>query len=123
MTAEWVLNNYDENRARRLLGRLPNNLRSGPYIISVLHPLKATLSPRDHFLFQNLSSPTITDDLAYKWVQQFQSQALQQAFWKPSVMTSFVLTMRDQVGALAVQIPDAKQGLATWIGWISPGKH
>lgn len=123
LTADWVLNNYDENRARLLLGRLPNNLHRGPYIVSVLHPLKTTLSSSDHFLFQNLSSPTITDDLAYAWVQQFQSQALQEAFWKPSMMTSFVLTMRDQVGALTVQIPDAKQGLATWIQWIAPGKH
>jgi hypothetical protein len=95
----------------------------GPYIISVLHPLRATLSSRDHFLFQDLSSPTITDDLAYAWVQQFRSQGLKQAFWEPSLMTSFVLTMRDEVGALAVQIPDAKQGLAMWIRWIAPEKH
>jgi hypothetical protein len=123
VTAEWVLDHYDVARARILLARVPKSLRSGPYIVSVLHPLRANLAVGEHCLFQNLSSPSITDDLAYQWIQLFQSQASQQEFWKPNMMASFTLGVRDQIGSLADKIPAAKAGLALWVQWISPKAH
>jgi hypothetical protein len=123
VTADWVLDHYDVARARILLARVPKSLHGGPYIISALHPLRANLAVGEHCLFQDLSSPSITDDLAYQWIQLFQSQASRQEFWKPNMMASFTLGVRDQIGSLADKIPAAKAGLALWIQWISPKAH
>jgi hypothetical protein len=123
VTAEWVLDHYDVVRARILLARVPKSLHGGPYIVSTLRPLRANLTVGEHCLFQDLSSPSITDDLAYQWIQLFQSQASQQEFWKPNMMASFTLGVRDQIGSLADKIPAAKAGLALWIQWISPKAH
>lgn len=123
VTADWVLDHYDVARARILLARVPKSLHGGPYIVSTLHPLRANLAVGEHCLFQNLSSPTITDDLAYQWIQLFQSQAAQKDFSKPNTMANFTLNVRDQIGSLADKIPAAKAGLALWIQWISPKAH
>jgi len=123
VTADWVLDHYDVARARILLARVPKSPHGGPYIVSALRPLRANLAAGEHCLFQDLSSPSITDDLAYQWIQLFQSQAAQQEFWKPNMMASFTLTVRDQIGSLADKIPAAKAGLALWIQWISPKAH
>lgn len=123
VTADWVLDHYDVARARILLSRVPKSLHGGPYIVSTLHPLRANLAVGEHCLFQNLSSPTITDDLAYQWIQLFQSQASQKDFSKPNTMANFTLNVRDQIGSLADKIPAAKAGMALWIQWISPKAH
>jgi hypothetical protein len=123
VTAEWVLDNYDVNRARLLLNRVPENLNQGPYIISSLHPLRSELSPSDHILFQNLSSPSITDDIAYQWVRLFQDQALRQEFWRADMMADFVLGMRTKVSLVAGILPPTIDGLAIWIKWFSPSAH
>jgi hypothetical protein len=121
-TAAWVLDHYDVVRARILLERVPRtrNHPAGPYIISVLRPLQHPLADTDHYLYQDLSSPYISQDLAYKWVQLFQDQTRKQQFWQNLSMTNFVLSIREQVGALAEAIPAAKAGLATWIQWFGP---
>lgn len=123
VTAQWVLDHYDVTRARLLLHRIPKSLHSGPYIVSVLHPLQRPLAASDHVLFQNLSSPAITDELAAGWIQQFQIQASKQQFWRSNMMMSFVLNVRGQVGQLAQDIPSAKAGLATWIQWFPVPGH
>lgn len=123
VTAEWVLDHYDVTRARLLLHRIPKSLHSGPYIVSMLHPLQTRLAASDHVLFQDLSSPAITNELAAAWIRQFQVQASKQQFWRPNMMTNFVLDVRGQVAELAVDIPSARTGLASWIQWYSPPGH
>ncbi len=121
-TADWVVYHYDLARAHVLLANLGRKYQSGPYIVSTLAPLTPGLPSDAHYLFQNLSSRVVTPELAQGWIKQFQDQAQSQQFWKADKMRDFVLTLRAQVAKLAVQIPDARRGLATWISWLSPPK-
>lgn len=70
-----------------------------------------------------VTSPYVSQDLAYKWVQLFQDQATRQQFWQDQTMADFVLSVREQVGALAETIPAARAGLAMWIQWFGPATH
>jgi len=122
-SAEWILDHYDLVRARALLRKLPRSYRSGPYIISTLAPLSVGLSTNAHYLFQNLSARLVSLELADAWIRQFQDQAQAQEFWEADKMRSFVLSLRATVSELAVNIPQARTGVATWIAWLSPPKH
>lgn len=121
-TPDWVVDHYDYARAHVLLEHLGRKHRSGPYIVSTLAPLTPGLPSDAHYLFQNLSSRVVPTELAEAWIQQFQDQAQSQQFWEPDKMRTFVLHLRAQVAKLAVDIPDARKGLATWISWLSPPK-
>jgi hypothetical protein len=121
-SAAWILDHYDIARARILLAKLPRHYRSGPYIVSSLIRLSHGLPPDGHYLFQNLSSRLVSPDLADAWVRQFQEQVQTQEYWQPNEIRTFVLSLRAKVADLAVDIPQARAGLATWIGWLSPPK-
>lgn len=117
-SADWVLLHYDLNHARRLLDQLPHDYESGPYIVSTMKPLSGGLAADSHYLFQDLSAPVVPSVLASAWIRAFQEQAKKQEFWKPDKMQKFVLDLRAEVAELAVEWPDAKNGLTTWIGWL-----
>jgi hypothetical protein len=119
-TAEWILDHYDIARARALLSKLPRRYQSGPYIVSSLVRLSGGLPPEGHYLFQNLSSRAVSADLADAWVRQFQEQVQTQEFWQPNEIRTFVLSLRANIAAVAPDVVQAKQGLATWISWLSP---
>lgn len=122
VSAKWIVDHYDVVRARMLLRKLPRKYESGPYIVSTVRPLGAGLSATDHYLFQNLSAPVITPELADAWIRNFQDMATDKEFWKPPVMRDFALNLRSMVAELAQDIPSARKGVATWIGWLSPPK-
>jgi hypothetical protein len=122
-SAEWIFDHYDLVRSRALLRKLPRSYRSGPYIVSTLAPLSLGLPVNAHYLFQNLSARVVSLELADAWIRQFQDEAQDQEFWEPDKMRSFVLSLRVTVSELAVNIPEARAGLATWINWLSPPKH
>lgn len=119
-TADWILDHYDTNRAQILLGRVNRRYKSGPYIVSTLTPLNAPLPQDSHFLFQDLSARVVPPEVAAKWIAKFQDQASSQDFSKSDKVTDFILTLRTTVAALAIDIPNAQKGVATWIQWISP---
>jgi hypothetical protein len=121
-TPDWVVDHYDYARAHVLLGHLGRKHPSGPYIVSTLAPLTPGLPLDAHYLFQDLSSRVVPNELAEAWIKQFQDQAESQQFWEPDRMRTFVLQLRAQVAKLAIDVPDARKGLATWISWLSPPK-
>jgi hypothetical protein len=121
-TADWILDHYDIARARLLLAKLPRHFRSGPYIVSSLLRLSHGLPPDGGYLFQNLSSRIVSLDLANAWVREFQEEVQTQQSWQPNEIRKFVLSLRAKVAELAVDIPSARAGLATWISWLSPPK-
>jgi hypothetical protein len=119
--ADWVITHYDTQRSKALLMQLERythkQYRTGPYIISTLHPLSAGLpSPP---LFQNLSASYMSKDLAIAWIRAFQNQAMSQQFWKADAMQTFALNLRSTVETAAATIQPAILGVQTFKGWIA----
>jgi len=113
--AEWILKHYDYPRARALLRTLPDNHRTGPYIISFLKPLgKNPLTPP--YLYINIS--TVPLDLVNIWMKYFQDQASQEQYWDEKAVNLLVLKLRTSIGVAADGLTDGEKALVDWVAWI-----
>ena len=103
----WVLDNYDYDRATVLLTYLPEKYKrhQGPYLVSHTTPLAAESTGQ--FLYQDLS--VVNERLATAWIQHFLDQASQEHFWETNKAEDFALGLRNFVADAA---PDM---------WVQPG--
>lgn len=116
--AEWVLKQYDFERARVLLKGLPGDLREGPYIVSFLKPPKWNGSPQSRpYLYQDQSA--VPPHLVSLWAKEFLNQAAQEQFWQDRTAIQLVLKLRTAIGIMAAALPDPKKSLVNWIAWVS----
>ena len=115
--AEWVLKQYDYERARVLLRGLPGGQREGPYIVSFLKPPTWSGSPARPYLYQDQSS--VPPHLVSLWTKEFLNQAAQEQFWQERTVVQLVLKLRTAIGILAVALPQPKKPLDHWITWVS----
>lgn len=114
--AEWMLKQYDYERARVLLKDLSGTHREGPYFISVLTPPSGnTLSPP--YLRQDQSS--VPPHLVSLWADEFLNQAAQEQFWQERTAAQLVLKLRTSIGILAIGLPEVRKALDDWIAWVS----
>ena len=113
----WVLDNYDYERAMALLVYLPGKYRrhQGPYLVSHITPLAAVST--GEFLYQDLS--VVNDRLATAWVKHFLDRALQERFWETNRAKEFALDLRNFVADTAPDIENIKIAVASWIQIIS----
>lgn len=115
--AEWVLKQYDYERARVLLQALPGDLRDGPYIVSFLKPPRWDGSPPSRpYLYQDQSS--VPPHLVSLWAKEFLNQAAQENFSQERTAVQLALKLRTAVGILALALPDPPKNLAHWIVWV-----
>jgi hypothetical protein len=114
-TAQWIVEHYDYPRARSLLRHLPGAPRGGPYLVSVLAPLRGGAPASGRYLFQDLSG--VPPHLAAAWVKEFLNQAAQERFWDERSGTRLALRLRLLVGILGEGLPEVKKALDTWISW------
>lgn len=115
--AEWILKQYDYERARVLLRGLPGGQREGPYIVSFLKPPTWSGSPARPYLYQDQSS--VPPHLVSLWTKEFLNQAAQEQFWQERTAVQLVLKLRTAIGILAVALPEPKKSLDHWITWVS----
>jgi hypothetical protein len=109
----WVLDNYDYDRATVLLTYLPENYKrhQGPYLVSHTAPLAAESTGQ--FLYQDLS--VVNERLATAWIQHFLDQASQEHFWEANKAEDFALGLRNFVADAAPDIENIKSATALWI--------
>ena len=113
--AELLLDSYDYNKARELLGRLPGTLHEGPYIVSYHEPLSRDgpdLSER--YLLQDLSAVE-PPELIGVWFKEFLYQAAQPAFWEERLTETFALRLRTSIEHLARSVEGLEGALERWI--------
>lgn len=117
-SAEWLLQHYNYERARKLTDNIPpewtsNKLRNGPYIISVLKPLTTGADSDDEFLFQDMSD--VPPHLTALWIKEFKDQVAKEHFWKKDMMKEFALLLRKKIGALSEGLPDIVSNMKKYI--------
>jgi hypothetical protein len=115
--AEWILKQYDYERARTLLRGLPGSQREGPYIVSFLKPPTWSGSPTRPYLYQDQSS--VPPHLVSLWAKEFLNQAAQEQFWQERTAVQLVLKLRTTIGILASALPQTRKSLDHWITWVS----
>ena len=115
--AEWILKQYDYERARTLLRGLPGSQRDGPYIVSFLKPPTWSGSPARPYLYQDQSS--VPPHLVSLWAKEFLNQAAQEQFWQERTAVQLVLKLRTTIGILASALPESSKSLDHWIAWVS----
>ena len=115
--AEWMLKQYDYERARVLLRGLPGTHREGPYIVSLLKPptWNTPLSPP--YLYQDQSS--VPPHLVSLWTKEFLNQAAQEQFWQERTAVQLALKLRTAIGILATALPEVRKALDDWVAWVS----
>jgi hypothetical protein len=86
--AEWLLKQYDYERARVLLKDLAGAQREGPYIVSVLKPPAWNSSLSRPYLFQDQSA--VPPHLISAWTKEFLNQAAQEQFWQERTAVQWV---------------------------------
>jgi hypothetical protein len=80
--ASWIFENYDFERARVLLRELHGSYGKGPFIISVLEPVKVSGddgTKNGRYLFQDLS--LVPNDEIKAWVAAFVEEVKSPRFW------------------------------------------
>jgi hypothetical protein len=109
----WVLDNYDYDRAVVLLTYLPPQYRrhQGPYLVSHAAPLAADSG--GDFLYQDLS--IVNERLATAWIQHFLDRTSQEHFWETNKVEDFALSMRNFVADAAPEIENIRNATASWI--------
>lgn len=114
-SAEWLLENYDYDRARLLLGALKGSHRGGPYIVSTYKPLGGVRELSGQFLYQDLSSTP--PDIVVLWVKEFLTQVEQERFWEERTVMQCILTLRQSIAAAATGFPQVKESVDSLIAW------
>jgi hypothetical protein len=115
--AEWMLKQYDYERARLLLRGLPGSPREGPYIVSFLKPPDWREPPSRPYLYQDQSS--MPPHLASLWMKEFLNQAAQEQFWQERTAAQLALKLRTSLRILATGLPEVRKALDEWIAWSS----
>lgn len=93
---EWAANTlaaYDYATAKLLLNRLGQDLRGGPYLISVLTPLTQASVPA--YLQENLAG--VSPELAWDWIRFFEYLAAQQRSWSEASLRRLGLDVRNVI--------------------------
>jgi Carboxypeptidase regulatory-like domain len=113
----WVLDNYDYERAVVLLAYLPKKYQKhqGPYLVSHATPLAADSA--GDFLYQDLS--IVNEKLATAWIQHFLDRASQEQFWETNKVDDYALALRNFVADTAPEIENIKSAAASWIQTFS----
>lgn len=115
--AEWVLKQYDYERARVLLRGIAGSNREGPYFVSVLKPPSWNNPPSRPYLYQDQSS--VPPHLVSLWAKEFLNQAAQEQFWQERTAAQLALKLRTSIGILAIGLPEVRNALNDWIAWAS----
>ncbi len=97
--SEWILEQYDFDRAKDILKQIPEGQGRGPFILSTTYP---TSIPQWHaraHLLQNLSSiPTSNPNLAYFWVKDFIGLASDPQDWNRNLL-HFTRNVQGQISS------------------------
>jgi hypothetical protein len=109
-SAEWLLEQYDWERARFFLRRLPGDRLGGPYIFSSRQPLSQVGVLQRDYLDQDLS--IVPPELVNAWVREFMLQSAQEQFWNERTGPMLALKVRTIIGVLAAGLPRANQAIA-----------
>lgn len=109
----WVLDNYDYERAVVLLAYLPERYQKhqGPYLVSHSAPLAADAA--GEFLYQDLS--IVNEKLATAWIQHFLDHASQEHYWETNKAEDLAFALRNFVADTAPDIENIRSAVATWI--------
>ena len=113
--SQWILKHYDYERARAIFGRIRRNLYEGPYMVSILHPIKKD-NKVSKYLFMDQS--TVPPHLIHSWMKEFLFQAGQENYWEDRTMRRLVLKIRLVVGVLAIGLPHIRQGVDELVKWV-----
>jgi hypothetical protein len=113
-TPDSVLKAYNFVVAQELLLKVPGYpWVDGPYIVSWEHPLSgASILPRDHYLFQDLSS--VPPEIVVVWVHEFMIQAGQKDYWRKRNGPDAALKLRTVIAQLAAGVDPAKKSVSEW---------
>ncbi len=115
LTSDWILSHYDYARAAALLSSFSGGHLDGPYLVSVLEPLRPGEMVTAKYLFQDLSA--VPPNLTSAWVKLFLSQAAQDKPWESSRTQRLALQMRTGIAVLAVGLPEVQKALTDWLAW------
>lgn len=113
-TPELVLKAYNFVVAQELLLKVPGYpWVDGPYIVSWEHPLTSVSTlPRDHYLFQDLSS--VPPEIVVVWVHEFMIQSGQKDYWRKRRGPDAALKLRTAIAQLAAGVDPAKKSVKEW---------
>jgi hypothetical protein len=114
---QWVLDNYDFERARFLLASFAGRHHRGPYIFSVESPLDGPGSPAGRHLKQDLSS--CSTRLLDAWITVYLDQASRRDFDRPDRMQSFRVGVRDGIARAAEHVQGVTVAIADLTAWIN----
>ena len=105
---QWILDNYDYERARFLLGSVPGIHGDGPFIVSSNHPLEGPGHNPKPYLLEDLT--TIPLSIVDFWVKQFRIQTAQER-WDTATLSGVALRMRTAIEIAAIGMQEVKTSM------------
>jgi hypothetical protein len=112
--SQWVLDNYDYERARFLLASIPGVHGDGPFIVSSDSPLEGPGHTPKRYLLEDLTTVPLT--IVEFWVKQFRIQTSQET-WDRATLSGVAVRLRTAIEIAAIGLPEVRasiNGLLTW---------
>lgn len=107
---EWLLENYDYARARKILSSISGEYRSdGPYIISHLKPLSNIRQSPEMHLYQDLSM--IMPKVIKGYAKEFLNQAAQERHWEERTVRQLTLKLQNIIVVMAQGVGPVTEGI------------
>lgn len=107
---EWLLENYDYARARKILSSISGEYHSdGPYIISHLKPLSNIKQSPERCLYQDLS--LIMPKVINGYAREFLNQAAQERHWEERTVRQLTLKLQNIIVVMAQGVGPVTEGI------------
>jgi hypothetical protein len=107
---EWLLENYDYARARKILSSISGEYKSeGPYIISHLKPLSNIRQSPEMYLYQDLSM--VMPKVIKGYAREFFNQAAQERHWEERTVRHLTLKLQNIIIVMAAGVGPVTEGI------------
>lgn len=112
LQVEWILQNYNYDRARVLLAIFTQETSGGPYIYSRQNPVYLRDLQDTHTILQDMAQAPAS--LCGLWLDKFIKQAAREEFWQEDRLFAFTVSLRTAVANLGSGVETVSQSMDWW---------
>jgi hypothetical protein len=116
--AEWIMDNYDFARAKRILDSLDAVSGDGPFLLASLSPLSSGVRSNTNGFMTDLGNASAAT--AELWTRHFIAVSCIPQQWNRASLERAMLEVRDYIGTIAMAGTPVITAVDTVVAWIKP---
>lgn len=116
--AEWIIDNYDFARAKRILDSIESISGDGPFLLASLSPLGSGLRATTNGFMTDLGRAS--DETAPLWTRHFIAVSCIPQQWNRTSLERAMLSVRDYISTVAMAGAPVMNAVDSIVAWIKP---